>query len=613
MNIELKAGINSNKEFAEKIFNKLVSVVDNPPNDNWPPELIIRESEDINAFVYKGKIFILTGILDKVIKNNSSKLAFILGHELSHILLGHTSADFNTKYQKYPDFYILSFSRDDEIQADTIGMKLALKAGYSYKEARGILKDMRNLNLDYSSFEGSGSNHPSWTERAEYIDKGQSNLWHSMGAFDNGTRFLMLEQYAAAVRCFQEVTEQFNNCYEAWANLGYARLMQYCDAMDIEQIKNIGIGQIVIGGFYRRPASLEKQIKGMDESLWFDAVAALEKALLINPDLTIVKANLGVAYLLKPSGSDLGKSKRYFDEALNIIKDDNSIDELTKASIYINAGVREIKNNGSGSSDYFDKANKCRINFLTSESAFYGNPSVNNNAIEKSLQHNTKNITGAILYNKSFSTSLRTTEDYQKKIDLLETYLSEMNYTSLWWQIAYEKYVDCCDHINKSVKSKNEFIGKQNTNFRPVISIEFQNGTGISLSESISKLKKEQKNFREISIIENTNLVKLVYRDKGIDIIGSVQVLAIILSGNNSPSFKLTPSGLNSKPVEIKCGMMLNKIDALKNEYCMNVKDINQKADYRYYQDLGFAILTDKEGKISEIVIAQVPVGDSRE
>ena len=120
-----------------------------------------------------------------------------------------------------------------------------------------------------------------------FIDRDQSKLWSAMTAFQNGNIFLELEQYASAVQCFKAVTTEFPDCYEGWANLGYARLMLYCDGLDADDLRRIGIGQIVTGGFYSRPDSLESIVRGGGDKLWKDAEKALIRALSLKPDLML--------------------------------------------------------------------------------------------------------------------------------------------------------------------------------------------------------------------------------------------------------------------------------------------------------------------------------------
>src|SRR5690606_8369600 len=120
--------------------------------------------------------------------------------------------------------------RDQETAADSIGMHLAVKAGYSYRKAtRGILR-MIDVGLDEAPFQALASTHPSWFDRAAFTnamqgDRQQASLWQAMGAFANGNYFLLVEQYEAAARSFKRVTAEFPNSHEAWANLGFALLM----------------------------------------------------------------------------------------------------------------------------------------------------------------------------------------------------------------------------------------------------------------------------------------------------------------------------------------------------------------------------------------------------
>src|SRR5262249_42544661 len=143
------------------------------------------------------------------------RLAFMLGHELSHILLGHVKAPARGETRLVKN----AFTRQQEIDADIMGMELALKAGYSLKRGRSSIERMMKLGLNYSSFEGLAVDHPSWKDRLSHLDREQTRLWRSMSAFENGFFFLGAEQYAAAEQCFAAVTREFPESYEAWANL----------------------------------------------------------------------------------------------------------------------------------------------------------------------------------------------------------------------------------------------------------------------------------------------------------------------------------------------------------------------------------------------------------
>src|SRR5262249_14471057 len=148
------------------------------------------------------------------------------------------------------------------------------------------------LKSKYTNFEGLSATHPNWAERLKNLDREQSKLWSAMNAYQDGTLFLHLEQYEAAEQCFTAVANEFEDCAEAWANVGYAQLMRYCDGLELEDLRLYKIGQIVAGGFYARPQTLEAKVRGIDEKLWNDAVKNLTRALEKDNHLVLPRANL---------------------------------------------------------------------------------------------------------------------------------------------------------------------------------------------------------------------------------------------------------------------------------------------------------------------------------
>ena len=132
--------------------------------------------------------------------------------------------------------------------------------------------------------------------------------------------FLLFEQYPLAARCFGQITREMPGCYEAWANLGYTKLMMYCDKLSPEDLQNYDIGYLVTGGFYREAQSLER---GIDEQLWYDAFGALREAVRLKPDAVLPKATMAIAYLVHPKGKDVGGAEQLFQEVLTAINSGN--------------------------------------------------------------------------------------------------------------------------------------------------------------------------------------------------------------------------------------------------------------------------------------------------
>jgi predicted Zn-dependent protease len=132
---------------------------------NWQWEVNLLGSQELNAFCMPGgKIAFYYGILSKL-QLDDDEVAAIMGHEVSHALLEHAREQMgkNTATQLGlgigaallglgstgraigdlgGQLLTLSFSRDDESQADRLGMILAAKAGYNPRAGITLWKKM---------------------------------------------------------------------------------------------------------------------------------------------------------------------------------------------------------------------------------------------------------------------------------------------------------------------------------------------------------------------------------------------------------------------------------------------------------------------------------------
>uniref|UniRef100_A0A8C5QZ11 Metalloendopeptidase OMA1, mitochondrial n=1 Tax=Leptobrachium leishanense TaxID=445787 RepID=A0A8C5QZ11_9ANUR len=163
----------------------------------------VVEKADINAFVLpNGQIFVFTGMLSAV--EDAHQLAFILSHELAHVLLDHTAEMASVNH--FLDFFLLitltmiwalcpadslaivgqwiqsklkeyifdrPFSRTLEAEADRVGLQLAAKACVDVRASSVFWKQMElseTLGFQPRIPEWL-STHPSHENRAEYLDR----------------------------------------------------------------------------------------------------------------------------------------------------------------------------------------------------------------------------------------------------------------------------------------------------------------------------------------------------------------------------------------------------------------------------------------------------------
>jgi predicted Zn-dependent protease len=163
----------------------------NPRAAQWPWEINLIGSKQINAFCMPGgKIAFYTGLLE-TLKLSDDEVAMVMGHEIAHALREHARERMakseltqlgttllgqfvgGGKYSGAFDFggrlLTLKFSRDDETEADVVGLDLAARAGYDPRAAVTLWQKMMAANR------GAPpqwlSTHPSGNNRIEEIER----------------------------------------------------------------------------------------------------------------------------------------------------------------------------------------------------------------------------------------------------------------------------------------------------------------------------------------------------------------------------------------------------------------------------------------------------------
>jgi Zn-dependent protease with chaperone function len=160
----------------------------NPRAKDWRWEVFVVKTPTINALCMPGgKIAVFTGILD-ALKLTDDELAVVLGHEMAHALREHARAraakvtltnvgtlvvglviggNVGELARQGGGLLALKFNRDDEKDADLIGMEIAARAGYD-PEA-GITLWQKMGQIAGNARPPWLSTHPSSEDRARRI------------------------------------------------------------------------------------------------------------------------------------------------------------------------------------------------------------------------------------------------------------------------------------------------------------------------------------------------------------------------------------------------------------------------------------------------------------
>ncbi len=166
------------RSIADRIipFSNVPNLKSTPRAANWKWEINLIGSQQVNAFCMPGgKIAFYYGLLDKL-KASDDEVAMVMGHEIAHALREHArermgkSAATNGLIELGAALFGLGsggrylaglggqlltmrFGREDELEADKVGLELAARAGYNPEAGITLWQKMG---------EASGGSPPQW-------------------------------------------------------------------------------------------------------------------------------------------------------------------------------------------------------------------------------------------------------------------------------------------------------------------------------------------------------------------------------------------------------------------------------------------------------------------
>lgn len=158
----------------------------------WKWEVNIIEKNELNAFCMPGgKIMVYSGLVNQL-RLTDDEIAIVLGHEIAHALREHSreqvsqamaaqtaigigaalfglgEASAGLANAGYETLIATRFSRNDESEADRIGLELTARAGYDPRAGVTLWQKMINASQGASPPEFLSS-HPAETVRVQQI------------------------------------------------------------------------------------------------------------------------------------------------------------------------------------------------------------------------------------------------------------------------------------------------------------------------------------------------------------------------------------------------------------------------------------------------------------
>jgi predicted Zn-dependent protease len=177
------------------VANSVVQVLD-PPHSEYNWEMVIIDTNEINAMVMPGgKIIVYEGILQTA--RNQHQLAAVMGHEIAHETANHTKSKllqggrgvnigikvaavllggghYGATYTAQEALsqgamygLLLPYKRNQETEADVIGLEYMAKAGFDPRESVPLWKNMAEFSGKRRS--EFSSTHPSSDKRIDSL------------------------------------------------------------------------------------------------------------------------------------------------------------------------------------------------------------------------------------------------------------------------------------------------------------------------------------------------------------------------------------------------------------------------------------------------------------
>ena len=178
----------------------------NPRASQWKWEVNLIASKQINAFCMPGgKIAFYTGIIDQL-RLTDDEIAMIMGHEMAHALREHSREQLaknqatsigislgaqllglgdigSTAARLGGQLLSLKFSRNDESDADLVGLELAARAGYNPQAAVSLWRKMGEATGEGGI--GFLSTHPTGPNRIRQLE---GNVPRVMGLYEQARK-----------------------------------------------------------------------------------------------------------------------------------------------------------------------------------------------------------------------------------------------------------------------------------------------------------------------------------------------------------------------------------------------------------------------------------------
>ena len=300
-------------------------------------------------------------------------------------------------------------------------------------------------------------------------------------------------------------------------------------------------------------------------------------------------ASVGVAFLVRPTGPDPAEAARLLQTAASLAPKDASLDPLSRLAVRVNLAVAM----GSGGRGPEARRELDRVEAELRALTPGGEPD------ELTLS--------AVRYNRGLAIADTATDEGRRTArGELEQYLAAADPDSSFWPLAYERYRDLCAAAGVAPRARASFRPAGAPSHRPVSSVELEGGRSVTLGEPLHVVRERLGQAQGVPAVRGTNLVRVIYRDLGLEILANERVLAISAVGRRAPVLRLRRFGLGATDDLLQVGMTVADLGRVLGEAGSRGALVDPDREYRFYPGTGVAVRLE-QGKVAEVAVVRVP------
>jgi predicted Zn-dependent protease len=187
--------------FVDEIAARLEPVVEPP---DYPYDVRVLDNDKVNAVAFPGgRLYLYRGLID-TFNWDADQVAWVLAHEMTHVARQHAvrrierqlgyevaigliigDEDVAALAGAVAGLVVLDYGRDNEFEADRMGMDYVHAAGYDPTAAVAVLEEFQRIQgRDPNDFEIMFMTHPGSTDRIDHArnhlkDQGWSGAYYS--------------------------------------------------------------------------------------------------------------------------------------------------------------------------------------------------------------------------------------------------------------------------------------------------------------------------------------------------------------------------------------------------------------------------------------------------